>query len=120
MKNNFLNSISVIFLIAFLSGCSVHQGYIVNSTSLSSNNFKYVHKDLKGTVAVTYFLGLGGGAGPDKQAIMELAKKDLLAETPLEDNQALANLTVSWKKTFVLPLIVTSRCTITADVVEFH
>ena len=89
---------------------------MVNSASLSSNNFTYVKKDVNGTAMATYVFGLGGLS---IMAIVDDAKKDLLSANPLKDNQALVNLTISWKKTFVLPFAITNRCTVTADIVEF-
>jgi len=106
-----------IFVISLFSSCAMHQGYMVNSASLSSNNFKYVKRDLQGVAIVTYVIGFGGLS---KMAIVDAAKKDLLSTYTLRDNQALVNLTVNWKSTFVIPFAITNRCTITADVVEFQ
>ena len=64
----------------------------------------------------TYVFGLGGLS---KKTLVDVAKKDLLSENPLNDNQAMVNLTVNWKNTFVLPFAITNRCTVTADIVEF-
>ena len=117
MKKIVLKSVIILFVISFLSSCALHNGYIQNSASLSSNNFTYVKKDIKGAASATYVFGLGGLA---KTAILDNAKKDLLSANPLKDNQALANITISWKKTFVLPFAITNRCTVTADIIEFN
>jgi hypothetical protein len=95
----------------------MHQGFILNSASLGSNNFKYVKKGVVGTSMATYVFGLGGNA---KMAIVDQAKRNLLSTNPLQDNQVLANITISWKSTFVLPFAITNRCTVTADIVEFR
>jgi len=116
MKNRIFKSVITLFVISLLSSCAMHQGYMVNSASLGSNNFTYVKKDVTGTAMATYVFGLGGLS---KKAIVDDAKKDLLSANPLKDNQALVNLTVSWKNTFVLPFAITNRCTVTADIVEF-
>jgi hypothetical protein len=116
MKKRFLKTAMTLFVISLLSNCAMHQGYMVNSAALSSNNFTYVKKDLKGTAMATYVFGLGGLS---KMALVDVAKKDLLSANPLKDNQALVNLTVNWKNTFVLPFAITNRCTVTADIVEF-
>jgi hypothetical protein len=116
MKKSILKSLLTLLVISFLSSCAFHNGYMLSSASLSSNNFTYVKKDVKGTAVVSYFFGFGGHS---KKAIVDDAKKDLLSNNPLNDNQALANLTVSWKQTFVLPFSIRNRCTVTADIVEF-
>ncbi|MBW7845705.1 MAG: hypothetical protein H3C45_08715 [Bacteroidia bacterium] len=116
MRKNILKSVLTIFVITLLSSCAMHQGYMVNSASLGSNNFKYVYEGVTGTAMATYIFGLGGLS---KKAIVDDAKNDLLSAYPLKDNQALVNLTVSWKNTFVLPFVITNRCTVTADIVEF-
>ncbi|MSQ79844.1 MAG: hypothetical protein EXR21_09270 [Flavobacteriaceae bacterium] len=118
MKKANLKTAMTLFVISLLSSCAMHQGYMVNSAALSSNNFTYVYKDLKGTAMVTYVFGIFGGL--DKMALVNAAKKDLLSKSPLRDNQALVNLTVNWKATFVLPFAITNRCTVTADIVEFR
>ena len=115
MKKRFLKAAMTLFVISLLSSCAMHQGYMVNSAALGSNNFTYVEKDVTGTAMATYVFGLGGLS---KMAIVDVAKKDLLYANPLKDNQALVNLTVSWKNTFVF-FVTTNRCTVTADIVEF-
>lgn len=111
-----LSGFCTLVVISLLSNCAMHTGYMVNSASLSNNNFTYVKKDVSGSAKATYIFGLGGLA---KMALVDVAKKDLLSENPLKDNQTLVNLTVNWKNTFVLPFAVTNRCTVTADIVEF-
>ena len=94
----------------------MHEGYMLNSAALSSNNFFYVEKELKGSAIATYVFGLGGMS---KKALVGDAKKDLLSANPLKANQALVNITVNWKNTFVLPFATTNCCTVTADIVQF-
>ena len=38
----------------------------------------------------------------------------------LQDNQALVNLTVNYKYTFVLPFFWQNKCTVSASVVQFN
>jgi hypothetical protein len=116
MKNRIFKSVMTLVVFSLLSSCAAHHGYMVNSAALSSNNFSYVKKDLKGTARATYVFGFGGLS---KMALVDVAKKDLLSANPLKDNQAIVNLTVNWKSTFVLPFAITNRCTVTADIVEF-
>ena len=107
--------------VGILTSCALHNGYIQNSASLSSNNFTYVAKDITGTSKVTYVMLIGGMfGGLKKESLIGNAKKDLLSKNQLKSNQALANITVSWKQTFVLPFTITQKCILTADIVEFN
>ena len=108
--------ISVITIcLAILSSCAVHSGLMSNSAQLSHANFKYVQKDLCGTSQTTRVLGFGGVFKAD---MVEKAKKDMLKEYELKANQALANVTVDWKHSRYL-LVKFTKCTVSADVVEF-
>ena len=102
----------------FLASCAAsHSGYMVNSASLSSNNFHYVQTDAFASAKCTYFLGLGG---VQHDALVGEAKQNLYYKTGLLDNQVLANVTVNWKTKFSwFGLVITSKCTVTADIVEF-
>jgi hypothetical protein len=102
----------------FLSSCAAfHSGYLANSAALSSGNFKYVIMDAQGTSKATYFLGIGGLA---RTALVSEAKENLLDKYPLNDNQVLVNVTVNWKHSYYpFLLLVTNKCTVTADIVEF-
>jgi len=107
--------IKLILIPFVLSGCSAtHDGYFLSPTTLSSNNFTYVKKGLKGSAKATYFLGMGG---LHKQTLVYAAKRNLMSDTLL-DGQAMANITVNWKTTYGI-LIITKQCTITADLVQF-
>ena len=116
MKNVIKLLILVIGIVS-INSCAMHNGYMLNSTSLSKNNFKYVKNDIKGTSIATYVFGFGGLS---KMELVNDAKKDMLTESPLKGNQAIVNLTINWKKTFALPFVITNRCSITADIVEFY
>jgi hypothetical protein len=101
--------------LTLLSSCAFHNGYMNNSASLSQANFDYAATSISGTVNTMHVLGIGG---LEKNAIVEEAKKEMLKNNPLKANQALANITVNWKSGFYL-IVVTTKCTVTADVVEF-
>lgn len=106
-------------ILPLFQGCALHQGYLMNSAALSSNNFSYVKKGLSGSASATYVFGLGGNT---PIALVDEAKNNMLsgyAESLLKDNRALVNLTVNWKNTLVLPFVVVNKCTVTADLVEF-
>lgn len=107
---------SILILSTFLlSSCAFHSGLFSNSTSLSSNNFKIV-KLANGVAETTKVFFIGG---LNKDALVFEAKKDLLANFPLKENQTLANVTVDFKNTYIL-FIVKTKVTMTADIIEFN
>ena len=99
----------------FISSCALHTGFMNNSASLSEANFGYVTQSISGTAGTLQVFGIGG---LDKMALVEEAKKQMLKENPLQPNQALANITVNWKNSFYV-VVMSSKVTVTADVVEF-
>ena len=118
MKKVILKSFFAITIAVFITSCAaIHGGFMENSASLCTNNFSYVKMNVQGTATATYFLGIGGLA---KQTLVNDAKKQLLANNPLQSNQTLANLTLNWKSSYYLGfLFIEVRCTVTADIVEF-
>lgn len=109
----------ILILIVSVSvmGCTaMHSGYMANSTALSSANFTYKSKNISGKASCTYILGIGG---LNRDNLIRDAKKAMLEANPLMDNQAIANLTVSFKKSFYLGLIIYVDCVISGDIVEF-
>ena len=113
--NKIIKSGMAAILITMLSGCAIHAGYMNNSASLSNPNFSYAQQNISGFAETTYIFGIGG---LDKEALVEEAKMNMLKDHPLQPNQALANVAVDWKKTFIL-VVVYNKCTVTADIVEF-
>lgn len=104
-----------IVIIAFAtSSCATHWGTMNGSASLSSNNFK-IAKMASGTASTTKIFGFGGLA---KDALVLEAKKDMMQNYPLREGQALANVTVDFKNSFMF-FVNTNKVTVTADVVEF-
>ena len=118
MKKVMLKSIFAITIAIFISSCAAfHSGYMSNSAALSSANFSYVKQNIKGKATATYVLGIGGLA---KETLVDNAKQQMLASNPLKSNQTFANLTVNFKSSFYLGVLIrTVKCTVTADVVEF-
>lgn len=117
MKTNFLKvSLFAAIAIIFSSCVGLYNGYMSNSASLSSANFRYIKKDAKGLETATYFLGIGGF----KESLVAKAKERLIEKNSLQDNQALANITVNFKYTTYLGIVTTVTCTISADIVEFY
>lgn len=101
--------------VAMLSSCAMHSGYMNNSTSLSNANFSFTQQNISGFSEAFYVFGIGGN---EKEALVEEAKRDMLKDHPLQPNQTLANVTVNWKNSFYL-VVMMSKCTVTADIVEF-
>jgi len=99
-----------------LLSCGIHNGYMNNSASvLSEANFSYTQLGLRGTSKTTKVFGIGGLG---KEALIAEAKKTMLFSNKLQPNQALANVTVDWKTSFFI-LVFTTKCTVSADIVEF-
>jgi hypothetical protein len=114
MKNLFKITM-LAMAIASLGGCAVHMGYMNNSAALGDSNFSYMQPSISGSAEVTYIFGFGG---LHHEAIVDEAKQNMLKEHPLKPNQALANVTVNYKNA-VYVVVIKSKCTVTADVVEF-
>lgn len=111
------NTLIILAASLLLGGCATHGGYVTNSASLSTNNFAYVSKTVQGVAKATYVLGIGGLS---RQALVEEARRDLLENYHLKDNQALVNITVSFKATFVIPIFMEHKCTVSASIVQFN
>lgn len=103
-------------LLVGLSSCAFHSGMIQGSAILQSNNFVYIKRDVSGTSVANYVLGIGGLT---KDELVAEAKKNLIIQNQIKDNQTMVNITVGWKRTVVYPLVVTNRCTLSADIIEF-
>jgi hypothetical protein len=115
MKKVVMLLLSIAVMAIMFSGCAVHNGIGMSNASLSENNFKIV-KFAKGDVATTKIFGLGGLG---KTAMVAEAKQEMLANYPLQEGQALVNMTVDWKTGFYFFVVVT-KCTVTADIVQFQ
>lgn len=109
-----------ILVTLFLSSCfTLHKGGFSNSTTLHTNNFRYVQKNVAGFSSTSYFLGFGGGLGMSGGLIRN-AKNDLYSKIILKDNQALANVNVDFKTAFFLNgIFIGIECVYSADIVEF-
>lgn len=111
MKNLLLFS-----LIALLtSSCAFHAGMMTGNASISDNNFRVV-KIIDGQASTTHILGIGGLS---KSALVLEAKRDMLKNYPLMKGQAIANVTVDFKRTYIL-LYMTTEVTVSADVIDFN
>jgi hypothetical protein len=108
---------SLIAVLALTSCVSMHTGITASSASLSKNNFTYIAKNVQGSASVTQYIALIPGI---KDALVNDAKQEILKKFPLKDNQVLSNITIDFKSKLILgPVIRTTKCTVTADIVEF-
>lgn len=100
-----------------LSACTFYQGGMLPSASLNANNFHYVHQGIRGESKATYYVGIGG---MNRDALVAEARQAMLAEHPLQDGQALVNVTVDYRQTYIIfQLYRRVTCIVTADVVQF-
>jgi hypothetical protein len=106
---------SIVVLAIMTSSCGMHHGMGMSNASLSENNFKMV-RYAQGSVKTTKIFGLGGLA---KNALVAEAKEQMMSSYPLQDGQALANMTVDFK-TSIIFFVITTKVTVTADIVQFQ
>ncbi|MCK0125737.1 hypothetical protein MWU76_15205 [Gelidibacter sp. F2691] len=117
MKRLLLRISFVLCLSILFSSCAAAlTGSMNNSAALSSNNYTYVKKNLQGMSKATYVLGIGG---LNREAIVDEAKQKMLENYELKDGQTLANTTVNFKYSSFLGIVATTKCFVTADIVEF-
>lgn len=106
----------VVIFFALLSSCAIQSGYMNNSAALNQDNFSYTQQSISGSSEATYVFGIGG---VDRKALLDEAKNDMLKDDTLQSNQALANVAVTWKNTFLI-VVFKTKCIVTADIVEFN
>ena len=99
----------------FTTSCAFHSGMMTGNAAITDANFQYIAL-VKGTATTTHVLGIGG---LKKDALMFEAKKDLFSKYPLRRGQALANVTVDIKRTYVF-IVMKTKATVTADVVDYN
>lgn len=105
------------FAALFLTSCTLYQGGMLPSASLNENNFQYLHHSIRGESKATYYMGIGGMR---RDALVAEAREAMLAEHPLQDGQALVNVTVDYRQTYIIfQLYRRVTCIVTADVVQF-
>jgi hypothetical protein len=107
--------IGLVALVTVFTSCATEKAYFLSSTHPDKNNFIIVKSNVQSTAKVTSVLGLGGHS---KKSLVNVAKEQLLESSNLNNNQALANIKINWRMVVANPLLITSSCTVTADVVE--
>ncbi|WP_394906104.1 DUF6567 family protein [uncultured Mesonia sp.] len=117
MKKIILKSMFILSTALLFSSCAAGlSGMMSDSASLSSNNFIYAKKNVQGMSQATYVLGFGG---MKREAIVNEAKTKMLENNSLQNNQAIANLSVDFKYSSFLGIVNTVKCYVSADIVEF-
>ncbi|WP_457617952.1 DUF6567 family protein [Lutibacter sp.] len=117
MKKRVIKSIFILSFAILFSSCAAGlTGSMTNSAALSSNNFSFVERNIKGMSQATYVLGIGG---MKREAIVSEAKQKMLANNPLKNNQTLANVIVDFKYSNFMGIVMTVKCYVSADIVEF-
>ena len=113
-----MKNLAILFLIISLSGCmALHTGFVSDSASLSTNNFQYKNQNIKGESNVSYFLAFGGLMS---KGLVNEAMQDMKMKWPVKDNQAYANISITFKDSFHFGVLVRERrCIVSADIVEF-
>lgn len=106
--------VAIVLFTFTMSGCATHWGMMTGNASLSSNNFTMI-KMASGTASSTQIFGIGG---MKKDALVLQAKKDMMQNYPLKKGQALANVTVDFKNSFLF-FVMKEKVTVTADIIEF-
>jgi hypothetical protein len=102
----------IVITICLLSSCATHTGMI--SSSPISKGVKY--EDIAyGVAQVNKFLGIGGIS---QDALVLEAKRELMKNRPLRQNEVYINFTVDFKRTYVL-LYSQTKVVMSADVVCF-
>lgn len=105
-----------LFTFALLfNSCAFHSGVMTGSAALSDANFKVVDYAI-GTSETFKVFGLGGVA---TDALVLEAKRNLYKNYPLENGQALANVSVDFKRSF-FPIVSINKVVISADIVDFN
>ena len=111
-----MNKIGVIALMVLFSSCATQKGYMLSSTHPGKINFIVIKNNVQGIAKASSVFGLGGLS---KGALINVAKEQLIETNHLECNQSLVNLKVNWRMVYARPFLITNRCTVTADIVEY-
>jgi uncharacterized membrane protein len=112
-----ISKVGVIALMVLFSSCATQKGYMLSSTHPGKNNFIVIKNNVHGIVKATSVFGLGRLS---KGALINEAKAQLIESNHLTVNQSLVNLNISWKMVSARPFLITNRCTVTADIVEYR
>ena len=98
----------------FLSGCAFHGGSMTGNAAISDAKFTVVGL-ATGTSSTVHVFGIGGLR---TEGMVLEAKRNLYLNYPLAPGQALANVTVDFKRAFYV-FVVKTTCIISADIIDF-
>lgn len=111
----FFKAGSLLILLVFLSSCAFHSGLMTGNASLSDPEFSIVDFAIGSSETVKVF-GIGG---LNADAVVLEAKRNLYENYPLEKGQALANVTVDFKREYYL-IVSKLKVIISAEIVDFN
>lgn len=114
-KNIFFKISSLIFSMVLLSSCAFHSGLITGNASLNNPEFSIVDFAIGSSETVKVF-GIGG---LNADAVVLEAKRNLYENYPLQKGQALANVTVDFKREYYL-VWSKLKVIISAEIVDFN
>lgn len=105
----------LLIFVSIISSCATHSGVMTGNAALSDANFKVVDYAI-GTAQTTHVLGIGGLG---TEALVLEAKRNLYENYPLSSGQALANVSVDFKRSMFF-LVFTLKAVVSADVIDFN
>ncbi|WP_146194173.1 DUF6567 family protein [Brumimicrobium oceani] len=112
---NLIRLLSFCVFATFLNSCAFHSGVMTGNAALSDANFKVVDYAV-GTSETFKVFGLGGVA---TDALVLEAKRNLYKNYPLKAGQALANVSVDFKRSF-FPVVSKNKVVVSADIIDFN
>ncbi|TRX72671.1 DUF6567 family protein [Carboxylicivirga sp. M1479] len=98
-----------------LSSCATHTGVMTGNATISDANFNVVGLAV-GSSKTKHVFGMGGLG---KDALVFEAKRNLYSNYPLKKGQALANVTVDFKRSYY-PFVNNTMAVISADIFDFN
>lgn len=115
MKNSLFATAALLLCSTTLfTSCAFHSGTYASSAVISSPHYK-IRGVARGQANTTHFLGIGG-LGQD--GLVDAARNDLYAHTPLRPDMSLVNVTVDIKRSFFFILTKTTVF-ISGEILEY-
>lgn len=111
MKQSFLSLLSILVL----SSCAVHSGMMTGNASIANSDFQIIGLAV-GQASTTQIFGIGG---LKKDALTLEAKRNLYENNPLKHGQALANVTVDYKRSY-FPFVSKTEAIVSGEIIDFN
>jgi hypothetical protein len=105
----------LLLMLLTLGSCATHNGIMTGNAQLEGTDFELVKLAI-GNARTVKFLGIGGLSS--KSLVFD-AKKDLYRSYPLKRGQAYANVSVDFRRLYVL-IYTRTDVTVTADIVNYN